>query len=104
MADCIMSENDVRQGCALGALLFVLSVQPVFMEVVKRCPDILAVAIMYDFYIIGDPIKAIEAYKVFDELCLSDGSLHLKKDKGKLLYFHGKALSKRFPKEWSRWS
>ena len=86
--DCIWSQNEVKQECRLGSLLFALSLQGIFEVIESKFPSALIDAIMYDFYIVGPPDDAVEGYKYLEELCIKDVSLMLKKSKCKLLHFH----------------
>ena len=51
----LISSNGSRQGCALGMILYCISMKEIFTETVKSNSNIHAVAVADDFYIIAPP-------------------------------------------------
>ena len=66
----------------------------IFNKVAKSSPDIHAIAVADDFYIVTPPSSIVKAYNLFNTLCSADGSIQLNPDKKFFFYFHSKFLNK----------
>ena len=71
-----------RQGCSLGSFLYCLAIHGLLLQMQHEFPDLLILAFCDDVHFVGDPSRAVAAYKRWAYLYASDLQGELRDDKG----------------------
>ena len=81
----ILNSVGSRQGCALGSFLFALALHPlhpILLTLANEFPDVLILAFCDDCHFVGEPHRAVEAYRRYAFLVGIELQGQLRNEKG----------------------
>jgi len=87
LREVVRSEEGVRQGCAFSSFAFALAMQPLYEASVRDLPNLVPVAVLDDFNVVGEPSSVFSSFDRFAAECKAH-HLTLNVSKSFILWTH----------------